>query len=101
MVKTKIYPEGTGWKGLCHLKERQEEDLPLDERYIRSVIEISSDDHLDDEEDEILPPEESGKPLRIVVCMTKAASFRLLEAQYLQCDTSFKRVLGFQEFELA
>lgn len=45
-------------------------------------------------------PDEAGKPLRIVVCMSKESSRRLLRAQYVQSDIGFKRVIGFQEFEL-
>lgn len=37
----------------------------------------------------------------MVVCMNKAGSKRLSEAQYIQCDIGFKRVVGFYEFELA
>lgn len=32
--------------------------------------------------------------------MSKASSIRLLEAQFLQSDIGFKRIVGFQEFEL-
>lgn len=39
-------------------------------------------------------------PFRVVVCMLREASRQLLQAQYLQSDIAFKRVVGFQEFEL-
>ena len=39
--------------------------------------------------------------VRIVICMTREGSQRLLQAQYLQSDMAFKRVVGFHEFELA
>ena len=44
--------------------------------------------------------DESGDPLRIVICMSKESSRRLLHAQYLQSDIAFKRVSGFLEFEI-
>ena len=53
-----------------------------------------------DEEDE---PEPKGDvdAVRILICMTREGSQRLLQAQYLQSDMAFKRVVGFHEFELA
>ncbi|KAG6917541.1 hypothetical protein DXG01_002177 [Tephrocybe rancida] len=72
-VKEESYPDGTGW-----------DEVPPQDG--------------DNNEDERTDP---TQPLRIVICMTRAASHRLLKAQYLQCDIGFKRVVGFQEFELA
>ncbi|KAG6862844.1 hypothetical protein C0993_001274, partial [Termitomyces sp. T159_Od127] len=63
------------------------------------MLEIAPEDQETHEDDEVIPNEET-QPLRIVVCMSPAASHRLLSAQYLQCDIGFKRVMGFQEFEL-
>lgn len=51
------------------------------------------------EEDE-LELDNSGEALKIVVCMSRESSQRLLDAQYLQSDIGFKRVIGFHEFEL-
>ncbi|KAG6819960.1 hypothetical protein H0H93_007040 [Arthromyces matolae] len=94
-VKLELYPSGTGWKGLQLLKANDDEKLSLAQHYIRSMIEIAyTDEEVDDDNN-------NGAPLRIVVCMTPCASHRLLQAQYLQCDIGFKRVQGFQEFELA
>lgn len=45
-------------------------------------------------------PERRDEPLRLIICMTKESSARLLEAQYLQSDIGFKRIIGFYEFEL-
>lgn len=61
---------------------------------------IAPEDHKKHEEDEE-PKSCESVSLRIVVCMTKEGSRGLLKAEYLQCDIGFKRVLGFQEFELA
>jgi hypothetical protein len=43
----------------------------------------------------------SSETLRMVVCMTPSQSRHLLDAQYLQSDIAFKRVVGYYEFELA
>lgn len=64
-------------------------------------MEISPECHEAHVEDEEALSGETSRPTQIVVCMSKRASERLLKAQYLQCDIGFKRVLGFQEFELA
>ncbi|KAJ7676899.1 hypothetical protein DFH06DRAFT_976937 [Mycena polygramma] len=94
-----VFPEGTGWEGLLHMKLQQDEHLPVDEVYIRYMAEIPSlglrtDD--DDEESDSDP----HAPFRIAVCMTKEASRRLLRAKYLQSDIAFRRIVGFKEFEL-
>jgi hypothetical protein len=52
------------------------------------------------EEDESRP-EGDIDGIRIVICMTREGSQRLLHAQYLQSDMAFKHVVGFHEFELA
>lgn len=65
--------------------------------YIRRVIVVT--DHPTDEEDE--PESDAAAGVRIVVCMSRDASERLLRAQYLQSDMAFKCVVGFYEFELA
>ncbi|KAG6819294.1 hypothetical protein H0H93_013296 [Arthromyces matolae] len=101
ITKRDIYPEGTGWKGgLLYLKEEQDFRLPPEQHYIRSMLDIPHSDQEVHDEDEPLT-DVDDQSLRIVVCMTPAASHRLLDAQYLQCDIGFKRVQGFQEFELA
>lgn len=33
--------------------------------------------------------------------MMRESSIRLQRAQYLQCDTAYKRIVGFYEFEMA
>ena len=42
----------------------------------------------------------ASETVRIVICMTREQSRRLLRAKYLQSDIAFKRVAGFKEFEL-
>ncbi|KAF8160165.1 hypothetical protein BJ912DRAFT_866014 [Pholiota molesta] len=92
-------PYGTGWEGVCYELELQEYELPLEEHYIRQVIQIPHDGVALHEEDE---PSDfgQGNTLRIVVCMTPEASRRMAQAQYLQSDVGFKRVEGFYEFEI-
>jgi hypothetical protein len=97
--------------GLLHLKRIQEETLPTEAIYIRRAIEIpnfegrnqatNSYDKFDGDDTEDLDPENNlSTPFRMVVCMFREASFLLHSAQYLQSDIGFKRVIGFQEFEL-
>lgn len=86
--------------GIYHLKQEHDLQRLPGERYIRRIIEIPSDE-LQPEEDDIYSQADSSDNLRIVVCMTKSGSERLLRAQYVQSDIGFKRVVGFHEFELA
>jgi len=69
----------------------------MEAHYIRRVIVMMG--HPADEEDE--PESDAASGVRIVVCMSRDGSERLLRAQYLQSDMAFKRVVGFYEFELA
>lgn len=39
-------------------------------------------------------------PFRIIICMSKKNSIQLLGAHYVQSDIGFKRIAGYQEFEL-
>ncbi|KAG6826455.1 hypothetical protein H0H92_015743 [Tricholoma furcatifolium] len=107
-VKKEQYPYGTGWEGPSHLsatgvrhyKECNDRDLPQEDLYIRKIVELPADAcaaHLEDE------PVRTGQSedVRMVICMTKEGSRRLLTSQYLQSDIGFKRVIGFYEFELA
>lgn len=82
--------------GLLHFKATQDEKLSPENVYIRVAeeINIGLPSH---EEDDL---ERSEEPLRIIICMTKESSKRLLDAQYLQSDIGFKRIVGFYEFEL-
>jgi len=73
--------------------------LPSSERYIRTILELPdpADQPSNDEDNS----EASEENLRIVVCMSPEGSARLLRAQYIQSDIAFRRVVGYQEFELA
>src|SRR5882762_3113251 len=84
--------------GLCHLKECQDRDLPPELHYIRYIGEVPVSTLAVFEDDE--EPTNVDKMLRIVICMTKESSHRLLQAQYLQSDIAFKRITGFLEFEI-
>ncbi|KAJ3851308.1 hypothetical protein EV368DRAFT_3183, partial [Lentinula lateritia] len=101
-AKRSCFPAGTGWKGLLYVKERQDSELPCEEHYIRTILELSRSEELTDEDDLIEDQGPSSKdPLRIVICMSKTSGHRFLEAQYLQSDIAFKRIIGFYEFEVA
>lgn len=41
-----------------------------------------------------------SRRLRFILCMTVEGSELLLNAQYVQSDIGFRRVIGFYEFEL-
>lgn len=44
---------------------------------------------------------QNGKHFRLIVCMSREMSARLMQAQFLSIDTSFKRVHNqWQEFEI-
>ncbi|KAF4593638.1 hypothetical protein EYR40_008426 [Pleurotus pulmonarius] len=97
-VQETLYPGGTGWdgEGLLAEKEKQDRDIL---QYIRLAEEFNlpeSDTDGDDDTSAI----DSCSPFRMVICMFPEASRRLARAQYLQCDIGFKRIVGFQEFEL-
>ena len=84
--------------GLLDMKKRQDEELSADEAYIRYAADLPL--HLGNiihDKDELADPQ---NPIKIVVCMSKESSQRLLDAQFLQSDISFKRIVGFHEFEL-
>ncbi|KIJ69922.1 hypothetical protein HYDPIDRAFT_78824 [Hydnomerulius pinastri MD-312] len=96
--KKAAFPFGTGWRGLLNLKEIQDRTLPDHQRYIRLAVEVPqtvlSSNHEADNDN-------SDTPLRVVICILPQNSHRLQAAQYLQSDIGFKRVAGFQEFELS
>ncbi|KAJ7717098.1 hypothetical protein B0H14DRAFT_3522115 [Mycena olivaceomarginata] len=87
--------------GVQHLKKLQDAKLPAHLHYIRLMLEI--DDATlpaHDEDDDDTPPS-SDKKTRIIICMAPDSSARLQQAQYLQSDIGFKRIVGFDEFEIA
>lgn len=92
-----------GAVGVKHQKEMQDSTSSPERRYIRKIIEIPHSEIPDkDESDEVDETCGSGEdPLRIIICMTPEGSRRLRQAQFIQSDIAFRRVVGFQEFELA
>jgi hypothetical protein len=64
------------------------------------MLDIKNDSLPAHEEDEppLLPEEKST---RIIICMTPHSSSRLQKAQYLQSDIGFKRIVGYDEFEIS
>ncbi|KAJ7584578.1 hypothetical protein C8J56DRAFT_1054042 [Mycena floridula] len=96
----KKFPFGTGWEGVKHLKEIQDHAGNPEAIYVRHIIEVSAAGVVRDIQDEETAAA-SSQDLRIIVCMTRKQSDRLLKAQYLQGDVTFKCVIGFKEFELA
>lgn len=81
------------------MKQQQDEQMDPNDHYIRRVIEIAADSMEGYESDE--PPTGKDNTVRIVICMSKEGSERLVNAQYPQSDIAFKRVAGYYEFELA
>lgn len=80
---------------------------PVD-RYIRFMKEVdgANSDDSEEEDEDICESEGQRRPsdtetLKIVICMTSSACKRLVEAQHLQSDIGFKRIVGFYEFEIA
>ncbi|KAF8592311.1 hypothetical protein K439DRAFT_1610695 [Ramaria rubella] len=87
-AKNDKYPAGTDWEGIVRYKIDQDLDKVREERYLRVVKEIPNRDN-----------EDEG-PLRVILCMTKPMSRRLIAAKWIQSDIGFKRELGALEFEL-
>ena len=83
--------------GLCHLKQVQDAEFPLTLHYIRYIAKVPLNLMTAHEEDDYTENEEL---LRIIICMSRESSQKLLAAQYLQSDITFKRVSGFLEFEI-
>ncbi|KAJ7795857.1 hypothetical protein B0H14DRAFT_2391173 [Mycena olivaceomarginata] len=98
-AKKEHFPEGTDWKGVVRLKKLQDEQLPPHEHYIRLILELNNDSLVVHEEDEPALP--GDKNTRIIICMSTDSSKRLQDTQYLQSDIGFKRIVGFDEFEIA
>ncbi|KAJ7688773.1 hypothetical protein B0H14DRAFT_3533113 [Mycena olivaceomarginata] len=100
LIREEHFPHGTDWKGILHLKAHQDAQLPEHQRYIRVILELDDHTLTPHEEDEEAPPS-VDKKTRIIVCMAPESSARLQNAQYLQSDIGFKRIVGFDEFEIA
>ncbi|KAJ3927388.1 MAG: hypothetical protein NXY57DRAFT_1106683 [Lentinula lateritia] len=88
-----MYPRGTGWEAT------QDATLKDSERYIRYAEEFQLE-HLVDET-QYLGQVTDAQTFRLVICMKSENSFRLVnDARHIQSDISFKRVVGWLEFEL-
>ena len=97
-AKEQHFPAGTGWEGVTLLKKIQDETLPPEEHYIRRIINLSNiPSH--DEDDPVT--DGNGKDVRIVICMSRQASWRLRATSYAQSDMAFARIAEYHEFEIA
>ncbi|KAJ7638020.1 hypothetical protein DFH06DRAFT_1002115 [Mycena polygramma] len=99
-ARAEQFPHGTDWKGVRHLKQLQDETLPAHRHYIRVILDLDDNALPHHEEDDDAPPSTGGRT-RIIICMSPESSARLANAQYLESDIGFKRIVGFDEFELA
>ncbi|KIJ35226.1 hypothetical protein M422DRAFT_262607 [Sphaerobolus stellatus SS14] len=79
-----IYPNGTGFEGVKCLA-KQHEMLPKEEQYLRFAGTVQ------------IPRE---RPFHLVICMSAAMSRLLVKARRISIDTSFKRAVGWEEFEI-
>ncbi|KIY48068.1 hypothetical protein FISHEDRAFT_43953 [Fistulina hepatica ATCC 64428] len=97
------FPQGTGWKGLIHMKQEQDTKIPSHAHYLRRLLEYNLAEIPSHIEDNNIPTDgiEADNTLRIAVCMMPEGSRRFLRAQYISCDISFKRIVSWYEFELA
>lgn len=91
-------PIVTHMSGLLHLKKCQDEELPPDEAYVRYAAKLPFLNDVVHDEDE--PTDSGSDAIHVIVCMSKDSSQHLLKAQFLQSNIGFKRIVGFQEFEL-
>ncbi|KZP27764.1 hypothetical protein FIBSPDRAFT_730391 [Athelia psychrophila] len=78
------FPAGTGLAGASHLLVKHKL-LPPDQQYVRCV-----ETHKDTGE----------KEFSLVVCILMSMSVQLMRAKRLSIDTSFKRLHGWEEFEI-
>ena len=82
------------------MKQKQDLEIPPEHHYIWSIVEVDNETITEDEKD-VFDKAVFHEPFRMILCMSKAGSERLLQAQYIQSDIGFKHVVGFYEFELA
>lgn len=71
----------------------------MEEHYIRVILELDDEALEQHEEDDPAQPED--KVTRIIICMGRDGCLRLKRAAYIQSDIGFKRIVGFDEFEMA
>ncbi|KAF8189164.1 hypothetical protein K438DRAFT_1936105 [Mycena galopus ATCC 62051] len=100
-AKVDLFPRGTGWDGVVRLKEWQDANLPVEDHYIRCILNVPNFPTDEFDADPLSSGPESVKNLRLIVCMTPDGSRRLQRSQYLQSDIAFQRIEGYQEFEIA
>ncbi|KAL6304684.1 hypothetical protein BKA93DRAFT_732739 [Sparassis latifolia] len=84
-LRQEYYPMGTDFEGVRRLAEEHSR-LPLADQYVRAVREVTLVGDL--------------RPLRIVVCMFPEMSSLLMDSKRPSIDTSFRRVSGWEEFEI-
>ncbi|KAJ3900644.1 hypothetical protein F5879DRAFT_992705 [Lentinula edodes] len=97
-----VYPHGTGWSGVLHMKQRQDSVRPSSQHYIRYAQELKLERIPGNAEDvQLLGEVTDPHVFRLIICIKSENSFRLVnEARHVQSDISFKRVAGWLEFEL-
>ncbi|KII88254.1 hypothetical protein PLICRDRAFT_29844 [Plicaturopsis crispa FD-325 SS-3] len=83
-LRDEYFPHGTGFDGAKYLVD-QHRLLPAEEQYVRCA-----ETHIIDR----------GKPFNLIICMTRAMSRHLMVAKHVSIDTSFRRVHGWEEFEM-
>ena len=75
---------------MIHHQELLSRTLPAEFSYIRSIKTIPT-----------APKDKNQDLYRIIICMTQEMSRNLAQAHYIQCDISYKRIVGWLEFEIA
>jgi hypothetical protein len=75
-------------------------NLPPEDHYIQKIIHITGTE-AEEQHEEDEPQGDGDAGLRIVICMSKEGSRCLAKAQYIQSDSAFRRVVDFDEFEMA
>ncbi|KAJ3926352.1 MAG: hypothetical protein NXY57DRAFT_1065053 [Lentinula lateritia] len=90
-------------RGLMWIKAQQDSLLDPKDHYVRKMVEIEASELQADQDDvsEDSPGTSAPGPFRFAICMTTEASKRFVEAQFIQSDIGFKRIVGFYEFEVA
>ncbi|KJA22509.1 hypothetical protein HYPSUDRAFT_215715 [Hypholoma sublateritium FD-334 SS-4] len=84
-LRLKLFPKGTGFEGAQVLAE-DHKSVPDNLKYVRCAERHIMDD---------------GTVFDLIICMRPAMSKRLMKAEYVSIDTSFKRLHHkWQEFEI-
>ncbi|KAF8833986.1 hypothetical protein BDN67DRAFT_915867, partial [Paxillus ammoniavirescens] len=84
VLRSYHFPHGTRFQGAQQLASEQH-SLPADHRYLRCAERYS------------IPGEDE---FWLIICMTAWMSSHLIQSKRVSIDTSFKRVCGWQEFEI-